>query len=202
MPNLTFDFTWYKDSKGYSLAGTKPPPKGQSILDMPAKPIHQPLRIVRNGGKRLPYQPLEIGDLFERFSRVKTEGDVLKFVETYGPLTLGGSRGKGDIVEDVRDEARHMRSRVSKALGKLNVTIDSIGDETQLRVRPACLLDALWLQYAQANTRSRECPQCHERFLVGVEAGRRADAKFCSAECQKKFNSLKRSRRWGYGIGS
>jgi hypothetical protein len=133
--------------------------------------------------------------LFERFSNIKTPEDALKFVTTYGPLTQDGLKGKGDIVENLIEEARDMRSRVSKSLGKLNVTVLDASGETQLRVRPACLLDAIWLQYAQANTRSRECPQCDEGFLVGAVAGRRADAKFCSPECRKKFNSLERSRR-------
>src|SRR5437899_3337524 len=105
MPNLTFDFPWYKDSKGYRLIPTKPVKQkpGQSMLDaileMPAKDV-QRAWIVRNGGSLLPYEPLspKIGNLFERFSRIKTEEDVLKFVETYGPLTQNGLRGKGDIV--------------------------------------------------------------------------------------------------------
>jgi hypothetical protein len=57
------------------------------------------------------------------------------------------------------------------------------------------LLDAIWLQYAQTNTRARECPQCGQRFLSGVGTGRRAKADYCSDECRVKYNSLKRSRR-------
>jgi hypothetical protein len=189
MPQLEFDFTWYKDAKGYRLT----PERGRG-LDAPAWEV-QPARIVRNRGRLLPYEPLRIEDLFERFSRIKTPEDVLRFVETYGPLTHSGLRGKGDVVHDLIAEARDMRSSVSKPLGRLNVTIRNAVSETRLRVRPASLLDALWLQFAQAGSRSRECPQCHERFLVGVAARRRADAKFCSAECRKRFNSLRRSRR-------
>jgi hypothetical protein len=194
MPNLVFDFVWYKDSKGYRLSPGFRLKPGQRILDVKAEEV-QPDRIVRNDGKLLPYQPLKIGDLFERFSRIKTEEDVLKFIEKFGPLTHQGLRGKGDVVEELIAEARDMRSRIRKPLGKLNVTIDTMDDETRLRVRPGCLLDAIWLQYAQANTPSRECPQCHERFLVGAAAGRRSDAKYCSPECRVKFNSLERSRR-------
>lgn len=199
MPNLTFDFSWYKDSKGYRLTPAKPinVKRGQSIFDavMTATATDiQPVRIVGKGGPLRRCQPLKIENLFKRFSDIKTEEDVLKFVGTYGPLTLSGLRGKGDIVEELINEAEDMRSsRVSKQM-KLVVTVLNTG-ETRLRVRPTCLLDAIWLQYAQANTRSRECPQCGEPFLVGATAGRRADAAYCSAECRKKFNSLKRSRR-------
>ena len=139
---------------------------------------------------------MEIGNfLFKRFAEIKTPEDVLKFVETYGPLTYAGLRGKGDIVEEIIDEARDMRNGVRKHLGKLNVSIDTTADEAMLNVRPACLLDAIWLQYAQANPRTRPRRQCGERFLFGAAAGRRRDAQFCSDECRKRFNSLKRSRR-------
>jgi hypothetical protein len=202
MPNLTFDFTWYKDSKGYRLDEAMSPvrKRGQSeaeaVLEMPAKDI-RPARIVRNGGSLQPYQPLnpKIGNLFEPFSKIETEGAVLKFVKVFGPLTLSGLRGKGDVVEELIGEAKDMRSGVRKHLGKLNVTIDTISDETQLRVRPVCLLDAIWLQYAQANARSRQCPQCDEWFLVGPGTDRRADAKYCGEKCRVKCLSLKRSRR-------
>lgn len=59
----------------------------------------------------------------ERFSRIRGAEDVLKFVQTYGPLTRNGLKEKGDIVPVLINEAEDMRSRVSKPLGKLNVTI-------------------------------------------------------------------------------
>jgi hypothetical protein len=195
MPELTLDFTWYKDSKGYRLVpGTRPKP-GQSLLhDVPASEVVA--RIVRNDGRLVPWQPLRIGDLFERFSRLSTAEELLKFVERYGPLTRQGLRGKGDVVGVVLNEARSMRLWVGKPLlEKLDVSIDITGGETRLKVTPACLLDAIWLQYAQSGARSRECPQCHKRFLVGAAAGRRRDAQYCDDECRKRYNSLKRSRR-------
>jgi hypothetical protein len=194
MPNLVFDFVWYKDSKGYRLV--QPPSvahQGRDLLDLPPT---EPTRIVRNGGRLIRYEPLRIETLFEHFSRLRTEDDVLKFVETYGPLTDSGTRrGKGDNVRELIEEAKDMRSRTGRPPWNLYVSINPTRDELRLRVRPACLLDAIWLQYAQANTRSRECPQCHEQFLVGAAAGRRADAEYCSEQCRVKFNSLKRSRR-------
>ncbi|WP_438279124.1 hypothetical protein [Nitrobacter sp.] len=194
MPSLIFDFKWYKDSKGYRLVSAPRLKAGQNIVDRAAADI-QPARIVRNGGRLAPCQPMKIEKLFERFSRLTTAEQILKFVETYGPLTAQGLRGKGDVVLDVLDEAEHMRRGVSKALGKLNVAIDTLHGETRLTVSPASLLDAIWLQFAQANVPSRECPQCNKRFLFGAAAGLRKDAKFCSSDCQKRYNSLKRSRR-------
>ena len=68
--------------------------------------------------------------------------------------------------------------------------------EIRLKVRPACLLDALWLQLALAKSVSkfRECRQCQKSFMAGGGSGRRMDAKFCSIECKTKYFSLKRSR--------
>jgi hypothetical protein len=199
MPNLTFEFAWYKDSKGYRLIPTKPikVKRGQSesdaVLEMLATDV-QPTRIVGNGGSLVRVTPLKIDDLFKRFSKIETHEEVLKFVRIYGPLTLSGLRGNGDVVEKLIDEAHDMRSGVSKPLGKLNVTVVNSDGKTQLKVRPVCLLDAIWLQYAQANTPSRKCQQCDKSFLVGAGTGRRADAKFCMSECRVKFNSLGRSR--------
>jgi hypothetical protein len=191
MPNLTFEFAWYKDSKGYELKPGFRLKPGHSLMDTKASDI-QPDRIVGKGGRLVSCTPLKIGDLFERFSRIKTPEELLAFVEKYGSLTHGG---KGDVVEKLLNEARDMRSRVHKHLAKLNVSVDSFGNEVRLTVRPTCLLDAIWLQYAQAGARSRVCRQCDERFLVGAAAGRRSDAEYCSPECRVKFNSLKRSRR-------
>lgn len=163
----------------------------EAVLAAAAKDI-QPARVVGNGGKPIRTKPMRIETLFVQFSKIETPEDVLRFVQTHGSLTR---KGKGDVVEEVIAEARDMRGRVRKALGRLIVSIDTTGDQTRLKVRPACLLDAIWLQYAQANTRSQECLQCGERFLVGAEAGKRADAKYCSTECRVRFLSLKRSRR-------
>jgi hypothetical protein len=153
-------------------------------------------RIVGNGGSLQRNRPMRFETLFVYFSQIETDEGILKFVERHGPLTLNGLRGKGDDVLKLINEAKDMRSRVSKPL-KLNAMVLYTGGETQLRVTPACLLDAIWLQYAQANAHSLECrnPRCRKRFLVGAAADRRADTVYCSNECRVKFNSLKRSLR-------
>jgi hypothetical protein len=50
------------------------------------------------------------------------------------------------------------------------------GTKSQAQNECARLI-TIWLQYAQANTRPRQCarPKCPKRFLVGAEAGRRKD---------------------------
>jgi hypothetical protein len=63
--------------------------------------------------------------------------------------------------------------------------------------RSNTLLDALWLQLAQALTSAtnfRQCEKCDRFFTAGRGTGRRLDAKFCSDEHRIAFNSEKRSR--------
>jgi hypothetical protein len=203
MPDLTFDFTWYKDAKGYRLI----PPKswkrrpGQSILDARMSDI-QPARIVRNGGALQSYRPLEVPRLFSRFiNKAKSENGVLEFVERFGPLTHDGLHRNGDVVPAVIEQAENMSQAlrgqiIAMPLHSLNASIVTDNGRMRLKVRPACLLDALWLQLAQAKsvTNFRECLHCHGSFIAGGGADRRADAKFCSDECRIEFNSRKRSR--------
>src|SRR5262249_14375276 len=165
---------------------------GQSVLDVPAREI-EPARIVRNRGALQSYRPLEIPKIVDHFIRTATsEVGVLRFVEKFGPLTSEGLRGKGDVVPEIVDQAKAMLRPGATSLNKLNASIVIDHEEMRLKVWPACLLDALWLQLVKDNARTAECPQCHEPFRIGV--GRRKDARFCSEDCRIKFNSLERSR--------
>jgi hypothetical protein len=196
MPDLTLDFTWYKDTKGYRLVPAKVPKRrpGQSLLDVPSTEI-EPARIVGRGGKLQSYRPLEIPGLVGRFFEMATsEKGVLEFVEKFGPLTHQGLRGKGEIVPEVVDQAKAMVRYGTRGLGKFEAWIEIDHEGMRLKVRPTCLLDALWLLLAQTNTRSKVCQQCRKPFPIGVAVGRRRDAKFCSDKCRIKFNSLERSR--------
>ena len=204
MPALSFDFTWYRDPKGYRLIPAKPIRlrKGQSILDAPPGDT-QPARIVRNGGALQSYKPLVDEFLstrvVEQFIAITSEQGMLEFVKTFGPLTHNGLRGKGEIVPALIDQAKTMSEVihgriVAMPLNKLNAAIitDNIG--LRLKVSPANLLDALWLQLAQSNRHSfRQCSQCGKSFVIG-SGHRRTDAKFCSDDCRIEFNSLRRSR--------
>ncbi len=201
MPELTFDFVWYRDPKGYRLIPAKPLRlrKGQSILanldDLNPSDI-QPARIIRNGGALQHYQPLKIAGLFRKFIDMsRSDEGVLKFVETYGPLTHDGLRRNGDIVPAMINQAEEMfevvRGRiVGMPLNKLNVSIvTGHSGEIRLKVTPACLLDALWLQLAQAQsgpnkTKLRFCAQCDKP----LDADKRADAKFCSDKCRVNYS--------------
>jgi hypothetical protein len=207
MPDLTFDFTWYRDPKGYRLIPARTPKRrpGQSLLDVRVADV-QPARIVRNGSDLQSYRPLDkFPNLFRYFIGMpRSEKGVLEFVERFGPLTSKGLRRDGDVVPAVIEQAESMSQAlrgglVATTLNKLNASIVAEDNMMRLKVSPVCLLDALWLQLAQAKSRGsatfRECLHCHKLFMVGPGTDRRADAKFHSDECQIAFNSLKRSRR-------
>jgi hypothetical protein len=197
MPDLTFDFTWFHDPKGYRLIPAKPITLriGQSLLNIRSSDI-QAARVVRNGGKLQSYRPFDVSkELFKIFiDKAKSESGVLKFIETFGPLTYDGLKGRGEIVPNMIDEADTMtealRGRIiAMQLNTLKASIVTEGNKIRLKVSPACLLDALWLQVAQAKADVRQCLQCNTPFV-----GRRADAKFCSDACRIRYNSDQRSR--------
>jgi hypothetical protein len=207
MPELSLDFTWYKDAKGYRLKPAKPLKRrpGQSILDAKLGDIREAqAEIVRKGGSLQRYRPLEVfPNLFRRFVEVATsEKGVMGFVEKFGPLTHDGLRGKAEVVAEVIDQAQSMSEVlrgeiVAMPLSRLVASIETDRNgKIRLKVRPACLLDALWLQLALAKSVSkfRECRQCQKSFMAGRGTDRRADAKFCSVECKTRYFSLKRSR--------
>jgi hypothetical protein len=177
------------------------------------------LYIRATGGPQKPYRPLDVFQtLYEQFAKIKTRDDVLSFVEKFGPLTKDGLNSeKGEIVDGVLMHARVMnvlfnllsgtpmeRSRFLRHLHEnpfadLEVTLGMDFDlrDLRLRFRPACLLDALWLQFAQRITGDatvRQCQHCGQWFEVGPGTGRRLDARFCSDKHRISFNSAKRTK--------
>src|SRR5215470_3677758 len=125
MPNLTFDFTWYRDSKGYRFVPAKYGDRRVPILDMRMDDI-QPARVVRLGGALRSYRPQ--ADLFQSFKTIQTEDAVVEFIEKWGPLTHEGLRGKGEIVPWVLDQACEMKhvsmgKVIALPLNKLVVTL-------------------------------------------------------------------------------
>jgi hypothetical protein len=203
MPDLTFDFKWYKYAGGCRLVPAKLP-RGRATSAR-ADDI-EPARIVPNGEALKSYRPHVDETLFNYFiSKAQSENGVLEFVKNYGPLTNDGLRKGCEVVREIIDAAEEMSDalrdhKVVVPLGSLNVSIVSDDRGTRLKVRPKCLLDALWLQLAQVKSkgvRFRECEneKCRKVFIAGPTGNRRGDARFCSDECRIKFNSLQRSRK-------
>src|SRR5262245_61429948 len=144
MPNLTFDFTWYRDPKGYQLVPAKPRMPGERLLGGKVGDVRG-ARIVRNGGPLESYQPLHaFPNLYTHFiDMARSEEGVLKFVQNFGPLTREGLREKGDLVPRLVDQAQEMLSPGTMRLNPIEAWIVTANNETRLKVSPACLLDAL-----------------------------------------------------------
>jgi hypothetical protein len=209
------DFTWHRDANGYRLIPKKPSPArrpGQSTMDwflgMKASDI-QPARVVGKGGPLRSYRPLDkFPDLFKIFVKIpRTPEGVRKFISKFGPLTRSV---KGDSVPAVLDVADMMQKRLHglspRLGGRADIPLSNLrfwlandratGGIT-LKIAPATLRDALWLQLAQnlsSGIKVRQCRHCNEWFRAGPGTGRRADAAFCSDEHRKRYNSLERSR--------
>jgi hypothetical protein len=200
------DFTSYVDQAGYELIPDRTPRlrPGQTWLDLKIRPA----RIVGKGGRLKPLRLNDYPMLFNEFAKINTSHGLLAFVTEYGPLTYARvAGGAGDVVPSLLDQAKRMKARLKPQRAKIapdipithlmaSLSTDRKGT-VSLKIFPATLLDALWLQFGQALTEGAEmhqCKHCQGWFPVGGKSGRRLVAEFCSDEHRKRFNSLARSR--------
>jgi hypothetical protein len=167
-------------------------------LDIPVRDV-EPERIVGCGGghisKRLSQYPM----LFTQFAKARSDVELLAFITEYGSLT------KRNEIPKLLDAAKEMRAWMSRKKSPLwsvaNLQASLVRDKASgtavISYSPTTLLDALWLQLAQAlsgGAEFRQCEQCNIQFPVGGK-GRRLVARFCSDKCRIDFNSLQRGRR-------
>ena len=238
MAQLHIDLEWNRDAEGYSLLPAEEPGlrvasqtrnalaavlAGVTFPDWlaPRAAPPKPQRVVRCGGRLLPYRPLlEFAGLFQVFANKATTADgVLDFIEKFGPLTQAGlEKDQGEDVSCIITQAKAMAGLLEghSALGRTGlagllrgrgIKLGSIetelnvgrGTETlrmQLSVRD--LLTGLWVQFGQALASGaiiRSCRHCGMLFEAGPGTGRRLDAKFCSDDHRVAFNSLRRSKK-------
>jgi hypothetical protein len=192
-------FTWWRELNPRDYTETNVDAQHISFVDMVIDDnVH---RITANGVCLEAYRPLEkFPDLFELFTRVRSQQDAVKFVRTFGPLTEDGFQGgKGDSVFKIQVQAQSMAAGhllPGVVMCSMNAKLVADHDGIRLQVEPHNLLEALWLQFADAERRghANRCRQCKVLFATGPDAKRRRGAEFCSVECKSKFHSLKRSR--------
>lgn len=219
MALIDINFEWWIDEAGYRLVDAEPDKPAMRLVDGLEVPVGflemmgRPQCVVANGGKRRSTQPLKKFDLlYKAFASLKTPEEVLRFVEIYGYLTEGDEWGNS--VPYVLQRAEWFRGWLSvskwprkdlaawigkdgKVFGRLNaeLAVDTKGS-LHLRIIPELLLGAIWIQLAHTladGIKLGACLHCGQWFEAG-QGGRRLDAKFCSKEHQRKYNSLKRSR--------
>jgi hypothetical protein len=88
MAQSTIEFHWQRDNLGFEIT--------ESPLYIGGEPFLKGMRIIRRGGQLIDTQPLKNDRLFIAFSAIREPNELLRFVSSYGPLTLGGLRYDND----------------------------------------------------------------------------------------------------------
>jgi hypothetical protein len=186
-------------------------------------PAPPPLRIVRNGGSLIAYQPSNSLNeiLLELLNTPATPEGARDFVNRFGPLTTHGFENDGEHVAAtmntikwlniVADEwlAREDTDAIGQLFGPDGFSLSGVVDATIIYDQPkktpqtiitfkhlATLLWAYLFKILMSDdVVLRRCAQCNNLFSAGVGTGRRGDAKFCSDEHRSLFHNLKRSPR-------
>jgi hypothetical protein len=228
MPTFRIDFEWRRDEAGYEYvppARDDAAHTEQIVLDdlLPLSMGGEPTRrhrIVRRGGRLVPFRPFDhVDGIYRIFAALgnSTEG-LLDFFGRFGPLTQAGLDQRiGEDVEFAISAAKIIRDLLASSSAERATYFSKFGDrgiswsrvdvallanpvtgKLQLKFMPPTLMNALWLEFAQAlsdDAVMRECLHCGSSFQVGPGTGRREDAKFCSDSHRIAFNSKKRSKR-------
>jgi len=160
-------------------------------------------RIVGNGGPKRQMRLKEFPHLYLEFAKAQSPEQLLHFVGRFGRLT---NNDEGDNVRSLLSGTKGMSAALELMRGMIgNLPKWPTGRRFEYET-PSLgkiaggipMLDALWLQFGQAltsNAQLRQCDHCGKWFEAGVGTGRRADAKFCSSQCQIEHKSLERSRK-------
>jgi hypothetical protein len=219
--SIEIDFEMHVDSKGYRLDHGRIIGNGGATtmkrLKALPRPLYQELlkvetpeelRDFANRYGRLTQNRVQDkkvikgDDVSEILGNIGTMRDFLKILKEARVQPGNLPRWKGPFEYEV--DTPEMKFKISGGIplpamvtGKLGAwLVPNAAGELEFQLHPPSLLDALWLQFGQAlvsKAELRSCEQCGRWFQAGA-GGVRIDAKFCSTECRRKFNSLKRSR--------
>ena len=201
------------------------PPNGALPADALVAPDHRarwesdlgkPERVIRAGGKLVPYRPLALPKLYRRFAEVTSAKELRGFIKRYGPLTSAGiDPDVGETVRDMLFRAALMRRMLSAfsdprqaerarmipqmpKLADLQATLvlDPKSKKPKIKVSmpsKAGLLSALWLQLAhdQADgVELRSCEKCGKLFEVGVGTGHGWTRSFAARRTRSRSTAL------------
>lgn len=198
MPNL-LAFEWHRAADGYELVWPKPR-KRRTVLTSDTGPYLAPKSDLSIKCRPLDEHPA----LFREFAALEeTPEAVQAFANKYGvilglpPLTcvlwyvhiknmlaIVSAWEKGATKSFVRAWNAADLARISVEVG-LNYRED---EPPSLVIVPSSLISAMYLQLAQAITRSnhlQRCSSCGTWFLFGAGTGRRRSAHYCSDNCRK-----------------
>ena len=91
MTESTIEMQWHRDRRGFEIT--------ESPIYVDGEPFLKGRRIVRKGGELINTEPLKNDRIFVTFAAVRDAHELLHFVETHGPLTLGGLRYDNDEIQ-------------------------------------------------------------------------------------------------------
>jgi hypothetical protein len=223
MNALEIALEWYKDSKGYRLngEGKSRTVVGRGGRLVPTQPLRNDMVFLAFAGVESDrelmkfvhhYGLLEEPSYDESFGMTSFDAETLALIPSR-PILYG------EYVEDHLATARMFRELLaltvqkgwaSRALSDW-ITDRMLGDKLgnvslglvsgrgfQIRLRADSLFTGMLMQLARkisGQSQFRACDLCNKLFEVGPNAGRRADATFCSPEHKIQFHSRKRSIR-------
>lgn len=173
------DFEWHRDLNGYRLSEPRPTTRGKpsraAQFRMPSADFRktiagsakEPWRIIRNGGRLVPYRPFEAFDsLCTTFAALARDAPgLLDFTQKFGSLTDAGLRvDSGEPIDPLLQSAASMRQLLAYAsnrsarkshnslqgeisIGRITArfSFDQTTEKPRVRLSPATLLDALWI---------------------------------------------------------
>jgi hypothetical protein len=230
---------WFRDALGYRLEGAQGPDQVAHARRMASEWIELPegfsrfenkegdggpsLRIVRNGGTLIPYQPANnLDEIFlDLLNTSPTPEAALDFVNRFGPLTSHGHESAGEHTTAVTATIKWLNLVIDAWLARGDN--DAIGQifgpdgfglrgahETRIiydhpKKAPRMVMvfnhlsTLLWAHLFEIlmgdGVVLRRCAQCNNIFTAGVGTGRRGDAKFCSDEHRAVFHNSRRGPR-------
>jgi hypothetical protein len=219
---LEVDLLWYKDAKGYALEdhgkyGLWIARRGGKLV--PIHPLRGDFAFKVFSNVSDPKDLVEFMNCYGFLQNANSLGPVfLNFNKSRKFLAIKGApEPNGESVREHLESAGFFREiigvRPRRALSRgagawvENLGSDGIGEIQMLFdrhgalqpvLKPTSLISGLFWQLInskRAGAQYRSCQYCGIIFQVGVGAGRRADAKFCSDEHKIEFNSRKRSVR-------
>jgi hypothetical protein len=124
MPKISIDFKWFRDSKGFEIIS-----HGRDEM-----------WVVRKGGALVSFKPLRIETLYRVFADVRTENQLLDFVNKNGPLTkarleaaLPKPKARNRRSKNILTKVLHAGERVNEGLREAEMFRNILAEMDQAR---------------------------------------------------------------------
>ncbi len=154
-------------------------------------------------------RPLELNNaLFRQFADTHNdEAKTIEFANAFGLLTTPPTEEEAlsewyvysdrmriaieRWVEGQKDEVCTIINDMKLSRLSLRIDVEDWNEPPVLRVSPASLIDAIWVQFAYAvsnNHQQKTCENCGVWFSYGRGTGRTAKSRFHNDRCRAKWH--------------